>query len=450
MSIEERPPRRETTTPQTGRRQILQVAGAAAGMYIARPAKAAATELRYLNVESDPASVAFLKQLAQDYEAATGVRVIVETIVGTTLWTKVTTAIKTGRPYDIIDFAQPTQTALLAQQNQLVPVTDIINEIGVSDFGPASLINYKNEQWYFPYIYNFCCLYYRKDWLDAAKLPIPTNWDEFADAAKALTDPSKRRFGTSLPYSMGITPWGNTGFLWAAGVKFYDENWNVLLDTPEIKPKLTRALEFLARINPYNAPGQFNMTLLNITTNFTSGSAGIAGGSGGMIQDIATRTQDLADKFVIGPYPAPDGGKGTVVSGGKGLGIGKSANSKAALDFVRWFVKSGKLIDFQLSLPMYMQPPQYSTYKNPKWLDNPTIKKFWPSMQIMQNFLNRDVVNVDALQLQGSRVTVNQGLILNSEVIMHMYQNILTKTMTVPAAIDNCAAEIRKFTEKSA
>ncbi len=443
---------------RTGRRRVLQSAGALAGAGLANAlplafvssAHAARTELRYLNVESDPQSVAFLRKLAQEYQAATGVRVVVETIVGITLWTKVTTAIKIGRPYDIIDFAQPTQTALLAQQGQLVPVTDIINEIGISDFDPVSLVKYKNDQWYFPYIYNLCCLYYRKDWLQDAKLPVPTNWAEFAEVAKAFTIASKRRFGTSFPYSMGVTPWGNTGFLWASGVEFYDNDWNVLLDTPAIKPRLARALELLLKVNPYNAPGQFNMSLLQIATNFLTGTAGIVANSGGLIQDIALKTPNLVDEFVIAPYPAPDGGKGTVVYGGKGIGIGKSANSQAALDFLRWFtVKSGKMIDYQLSLPMYMQPVQYSTYKNPRWLNDPTIRKFRPSMQTMQGFLDPKIVNIDAVQLQGPRITVNQGLIVNSEVIMHMYQNVLTKRMTISQAIDNCAAEVRKFTEKS-
>ncbi len=444
----------EKAPPRIGRRRVMQAAGGLAGSALALPfvrtAHAAKAVLRYVNVESDPQSVAFLRKLARQYEAETGVRVVVDTIVGITLWTTVTTAIKTGRPYDIIDFAQPTQTALLAQQGQLVPLTGIFEEIGLSDFDPVSLVKYKNDQWYFPYVYNLCCHYYRMDWLAEAKLAVPTNWAEFAEVAKAFTEPAKRRFGTSFPYSMGITPWGNTGFLWASGVEFYDKDWNVLLDTPAIKPKLARALEFLLEINPYNAPGQFNMSLLQIATNFLTGTAGIVANSGGLVQDIALKAQTLTDKFVIAPYPAPDGGKGTVVYGGKGLGIGKSENSQAALDFLRWFtVTSGKMIDYQLSLPMYMQPVQYSTYKNPKWLSNPTIKQFWPTMQTMRSFLDPAIVNIDAVQLQGPRITVNQGLIVNSEVILHMYQNVLTKRMTISEAIDNCAAEVRKFTEKS-
>jgi multiple sugar transport system substrate-binding protein len=341
------------------RRAVMGGAAAAVAMG-ARRARAA-TELRYLNVESDPASVGFLKQMALDYEAKTGVRVVVETIVGTTLWTKVTTAIKTGRPYDIIDVAQPTQVVLLAQQDQIVPVTEVIDAAGRADFSDVSMVKYKDQLWYFPLMYNLAALYYRRDWLDDAKMAVPTDWAQFQAVCQAIADPAKRRFATSLPYSAGLTPWGNSGFLWAAGVKFYDQAWNVLLDTPEMKPRLTRALDMLAGVNALNAPGQFNMTLLNIRTNFISGAAGIVAGSGSLIQDFETKSPELSDKFVLAPYPGPDGGKGTVTYGGKGLVIGKTANSRAALDFLHWFVSSGKLIDFQLALPMYGQPVQLST-----------------------------------------------------------------------------------------
>jgi multiple sugar transport system substrate-binding protein len=259
---------------------------------------------------------------------------------------------------------------------------------------------------------------------------------------------SKRQYGTSLAYSTGLTPWGNSGFLWAAGVKFYDDQWNVLLDDAAIRPKLARALDMLAAVNPYNVPGQFDMTLLNMRTNFITGRAGIVAGSGSLMHDIDNKTPELADKFAIAPYPAPDGGNGTVVYGGKGLGIGKSANSAAALDFLRWYVKTGKLIDFQLSLPLYAQPVQYSTYKNPKWLNNPLIRKYGSSVKVMHSFVDPKEVNIDALQLQGPHITANQGKILNAEVILRMYQNVLTKKMTVSEAIADAATQVRALTER--
>lgn len=434
----------------TGRRGFLQTAGAAAiGLGAVRRARAA-TELRVLNVESEPATLAFFRQLAQDYEKATGVRLIVETILGTTVWNKVTTAIKAGRPYDLVTFAQPTQTILLAQQGQLTPVTDLVNAAGVADFGPRSLIPYNGDQWAYPYNYSFSYLFYRKDWLDEVKLGVPTKWDEVTQVAKAFTDPARKRFGTTLPYAPGITAWDGTGFLWAGDVAFYDDKWNVLIDTPAIKPKLTRTLEFLAGMNDCNAPGQFSMTLASIINNFVTGTAGIAPYSGRLIQTIEDKQPDLADKFVTTPFPAPDGGKGTATVGGKVFGVGKTPNSQATLDFLHWFLKNDKLTDFQLTLPMYMQPTQYSTYQNPRWLANPVIKKYWSAMQTMRSFMDKNDTNIDAIEFQGPHLSVNQGLMVNSEVITTMFQNVMTKRMSISDAIDDCAASVRKFTKTDA
>ncbi len=37
--------------------------------------------------------------------------------------------------------------------------------------------------------------------------------------------------------------WTNTAFMWAEGVKFFDDKWNVILESPEMKPKMLRYLE---------------------------------------------------------------------------------------------------------------------------------------------------------------------------------------------------------------
>jgi hypothetical protein len=57
-----------------------------------------------LNNETDPNTIAFLKQMADEYEAASGVKLQVETVPVNDTWTKVTTAIKAGKPYDFITF----------------------------------------------------------------------------------------------------------------------------------------------------------------------------------------------------------------------------------------------------------------------------------------------------------------------------------------------------------
>jgi hypothetical protein len=68
-------------------------------------------------------------------------------------------------------------------------------------------------------------------------------------------------------------------------------------------------------------------------------------------------------------------------------------------------------------------------------------------MQTMRGVLDPQRNNIDALSLQGPHMSVNQGLIVNDEVILHMYQNVLTKKMTVDESIADATAQVRKLTQ---
>ena len=226
------------------RRRFLHTLGMAGGAALLSAAglpslaRAAKKEIRFLNNEPDPNTIAFLKKMATEYEAASGVKLEIETIPVLETWTKVTTAIKAGKPYDFITFGQITEPLLLAKDNLLVPLTDIIKEVGLDDFGPRALDWYRNELWMYPYDYNFNYLIYRQDWFAAKNLSVPTDWKGFLQPARSSQRSSQQ---TLCLYHASVsgqpTNWGNTAWLWAAGVQIYDDQWNVILDTPEIKPK---------------------------------------------------------------------------------------------------------------------------------------------------------------------------------------------------------------------
>lgn len=438
------------------RRRFLQTLGAAGGAALLsatglpQPVRAAKKDsFRFLNNETDPNTIAFLKQMAADYESASGVKIHIETVPVLETWTKVTTAIKAGKPYDFITFGQITEPLLLAKDDLLVPLTSIIKEIGVDDFGARALDWYRNELWMYPYDYNFNYLIYRKDWFAEKKLEPATDWDDFLKMLEALNEPANKRYAITLPFSSGgHTNWGNTAFLWAAGVKIYDDKWNVILDSPEIKPKAVQVLELLMKITQYTPPGTLEVSLKEMLINFTSGLSAITSYTGRLIHTIEDRAPELADKYAIMSYPAPTGGRGTVTFANDGFSIARTENSEEALKFFRWFLKNGKLIDYQLTVPLHYQPPQFSTYKNERWRAHPLVQKHWAAMETMLGFMKTDKTHVGSIQLEGPGPSPNQGRIWTSDVIPRMYQQVLAKKMTPSEAVDAAAKEIREFTEK--
>jgi multiple sugar transport system substrate-binding protein len=105
-------------------------------------------------------------------------------------------------------------------------------------------------------------------------------------------------------------------------------------------------------------------------------------------------------------------------------------------------------VDYQLTVALHYQPPQFSTYQNEKWRSHPLIQRHWPAMQTMLDFMNKDKTRVGSIQLQGPGPSPNQGRIWTSNVIPRMYQQVLLKQMTPSEAVDATAKEIRGFTEK--
>jgi multiple sugar transport system substrate-binding protein len=451
------PDEQTSLAPDTSidRRQFLHTLGAAGSAallgvtVLPRRTRAATKSFRFLNNETDPNTIAFLKQMVSDYKAATGVEIQLETVPVLETWTKVTTAIKAGKPYDFITFGQITEPLLLAKDNLLVPLTEIIKEVGTEDFGPRALDWYRNELWMYPYDYNFNYLFYRKDWFAEKNLQVPTDWPGFIRLLEALNDPAKRRYAITMPIaSGGHTNWGNTAWLWAAGVKIYDDQWNVILDSPEMKPRVIKVLEHLATIAQYTPPGLFEVSLKDMLNNFTAGTSAITSYTGRLIHQIEERAPELADKYALMAYPSPEGGKSAVTFANDGFSIAKTENSDEALKFFRWFLKNDKLTEYQLTVPLHYQPPQFSTYKNKRWRSHPLVEKHWAAMEVMLSFMNTDKTHVGSIQLEGPGPSPNQGRIWTSDVLPRMYQNALAKKLSPAEAVDAAAKEIREFTEK--
>ncbi len=113
---------------------LLGTTGIAANVHAAKN-----QTIRFFNNETDPNTIALLKDIAKEYKQVAGVKVQVENVPVLKTWTKVTTAIKAGKPYDFLTFGQITHPLLLVPEKKIVPVTDIIEEFGEADFGPRSL-----------------------------------------------------------------------------------------------------------------------------------------------------------------------------------------------------------------------------------------------------------------------------------------------------------------------
>ena len=132
------------------------------------------------------------EELAKKFEAANpGITVKLEITVSDGLPTRIQTALRSGSPPDLIE-AQHGWVVPYAQAGLLLPLDDVLDELGKDDFVPASLDydTWDGHIWGIPYRIETHGVIYNKGTFKAAGLDPekpPQTWTELVDAAKKLT-----------------------------------------------------------------------------------------------------------------------------------------------------------------------------------------------------------------------------------------------------------------------
>jgi multiple sugar transport system substrate-binding protein len=439
---------------QINRRQFLRGVGALGagtmvGSILPRQTRAAKKEIRFQNTEADPNTIKYLDAVAAEYEKLTGIGVKMEHLpVGGEAFQKALMGIKTGHSYDIVNLGQIVYFVALATEGHCVSLTDIVKEQGIDDFGPMSLWKYKNEYYFYPYDYNFVSTYYRKDWLEEAGLQPAKTWNEFLTISKRFTKDG--HFGLYHALSTAdVTDWAGTNILWSNGVNIYGKKWEVILDSPQMKPKVVECLEFLKELFPYMPKGVFQAQFGDLLNAFTTGAVGITFYAGRLVHHLERSAPQLTNKFIMAGFPTPDGKKQAVGYGTDGWVVLKEGqNVKDALKFMRWFVKK-KLIGFLLTLPLHYQPVQKSIYRNPVWQADPLVKKYPDVITKYTEYLDPTKTIINSIDTQGPDLSVLPSKVWSAYAIPEMYQNVLMKNMALGEAVDTAASKIRRLSEKN-
>ncbi len=213
--------------------------------------------------------------------------------------------------------------------------------------------------------------FYRKDLFDAAGLQPAKTWDEFHEAAKALTtdDVAGASFIGANNFSLGLIDW-YTRFITSGGVLMSgspaDKNFMPQVDTPEG----THALQLLIDLLPY-APA--NVTQYGFAENVDGFSTGKIAQ---MIfwSTIAGPVFDpenslVADKAATAAVPAAPGQKPRSVIGGWGIGIPKNCEpdkKAAAWRALTWLTSKQSEIHQVDKYQITVQ--RASTFENPDLL----------------------------------------------------------------------------------
>jgi multiple sugar transport system substrate-binding protein len=364
---------------------------------------------------------------------------------GEDLWPKLQASISAGRPYDIVTNGYVGQVCMLADQNRLEPLDDIIAKFGKDDFLPKILFEYKGKVWWFPYDYNPGFLYIRTDLFKEKNLKPPKTWNEMIAVSKALTE--KERYGVA--YCIGENGCNSllwSPILWGNGVELFDRDWKVILDSPQMKPKAVEALNHWKELYRYMPSGMEAAGYAEMLSFFATGRVAIGVYAGRLVHYMKDKSPELLDKFQVIGFPTKDGRKGAVGFGYDGFIVPKGPNSKAAKEFVLWFAEN-KMAEFNAALAVHLLPTQKSIYNNPKYREHPDSKRFWDAAIKPQYDLVSEGI-LGSVDTQGPHPDPRPGEVLNAGIIKDMAQSVVLKKVLPEQAIDEAAMRMREIMKK--
>lgn len=259
-------------------------------------------------------------------------------------YTKLSAAIESGTGPDVAGIEYDRLTGFVAS-DQLVAVDDLVDGKTLDKFDPQvrELVSFADATYAMPYDAPPLVMWYRQDVLDAAGVDVPTTWDEFEDAARAVKavnpDAYLTSFFTNEPQLAPLS--------WQAGAQWFsvdDDHWKVdidgddstkvadywqhLIDEGLVKKQLGFSDEWTADLNS------------GVVNGWVGGSWSASG--------LKTRTEGSgqAGKWIAAVPPSWDGKPSGALSGGTSFAITKNTdNAAAAAVFLKWLTTSPDAVE---------------------------------------------------------------------------------------------------------
>lgn len=312
-------------------------------------------------------------KLVEQYNAENpDVRVVYRSVPWSNWYETYVTAIASGSAPDMSTGAS-FQAVQLYDQGAILPLDDLVARIDKTDFAPGSLeaMVYDGHTVGLPWGLDPRVIWYRKDLLEAAGVEVPTNWDEFRDAAQALTGDGK----------YGLVSSGDPGGMHWILTSTTNNNGG-LFDT-EGRPALTsersmEALEFLAALVEDGSVNPASVGYVNDDArgSFIRGEAAFILNGAGL---PAIAGDQAANMGIVPPIEGPHGDKGTFSSVNNIMAYTQTEHPEETLAFMEWWSEN--------ALPLWTEggagqlPVRASIAQNSYFQDDPNIS------YIIENYL---------------------------------------------------------------
>lgn len=310
-------------------------------------------------VENDPATLAFYNMVIAKFEEDhPGKTVKVTVYADANQLQYLTTAFQ--NKVDVGIFSPTVSTfADFQQAGHLAELDDLVAEIGEDDFLPGTRIVIGGHDYGIPLQSNSSLVYYRKDLLVAAGLPVPSTYDEYLNAVKTLHGKEKR---VGIAMAVGATAQLPMQFfapyIYQSGWDYFDIEGNLTFDQPEVLDAVRRFTDLMK----YAPKSLYNAEYGDIVTIYTAGQAAFATFPGRLGVTLDERAKEVAENTGVMPIPAGPFMTGQLHFGsGQQYGLyARTSNPDLAKDFLRRLTTGEDALAFALTVPGHLLPPMKS------------------------------------------------------------------------------------------
>lgn len=286
------------------------------------------------------------RERCEKYAEENNVNVEVEVIAYEDFYTKWAAAIESGNLPDLSYFGYQ-EMGQYYDQGILEDLTDVYKEINEEtpfEESVAAAVTADDGVVYgIPGWASVQVLYYRMDMFDKAGLDYPDEnwtWDDFREAAIALTDEANGIYGAGIGYgaSNSDAEWLTRAMLWSNGSIDVDDSGKVAIESDETI-ETAKWIQNLFTKDAVTPPTAVNWDDSGNNTAYLSGQCAMIFNVGSLLSTIQADAPDLYDN--TGVAMMPKGSNGSLVPGIlDGYGIFKDAeNKEGAKELIKWLLE---------------------------------------------------------------------------------------------------------------
>ncbi|MDN5724598.1 MAG: extracellular solute-binding protein [Propionibacteriales bacterium] len=307
-------------------------------------------------VENDPATLAFYNMVIAKFEDAhPGHKVTVTVYSDSNQLQYLTTAFQNG--VDVGIFSPPVSSFPAFQAaGHLADLGDLVAEVGADDFLPGTRVVIGGNDYGMPLQSNSSLVYYRKDLLASAGLPVPKTYEEYLNAIRTLHGRDNR---IGIAMAVGATPQLPLQFfapyIYQSGWDYFDPDGNLTFDQPEVLDAVRRFTDVMA----YTSPSLKNAEFGDIVNAYTAGQAAFATFPGRLGVTLTAKAPEIAANTGVMPIPAGPFQTGQLHFGsGQQYGLfARTSNPELAKKLMLMLTTGDDALAFALTVPGHLLPP---------------------------------------------------------------------------------------------